>query len=212
MDLTTFLKQYKVTADAGNVPMPAHLGKVLDADFQYCLNQLGGKTFHNGLYRVYRWDQIAKYSQIVGKMFAAVDRKCAVFASDWLGRQFAVDFTEILDGKPSITCFDFGTPETFTTDTPILVFHNQDLTEKADITIEPVFFQQWWASNPTPIGFDQCISYKNPLFLGGEKTVDNLDVTDLEVHLEIMSQLWEQVKDLPEGTPIGEIRIDGDDE
>jgi len=53
----------------------------------------------------------------------------------------------------------------------------------------------------------QCFSYIVPPILGGEWEAANFEATDLAVHFGILGQIHLQVKDLPEATPIGEIRI-----
>ena len=58
MDLSRFLTQYAVTHDAGNAPIPTRLKRRVDSEILSCLDQLGGKTFNHGIYRVYRGDQI----------------------------------------------------------------------------------------------------------------------------------------------------------
>lgn len=55
----------------------------------------------------------------------------------------------------------------------------------------------------------QCYSYKVPPFLGGELAVDNFTPTDLSVHFSVLGQLYRQVKDLPAGTKISDIKIEG---
>ncbi len=55
----------------------------------------------------------------------------------------------------------------------------------------------------------QCFGYKVPPVLGGETEPGNLEPTDLDVHFGILGQIHRQVKDLPSGTPIGEIKIQG---
>jgi hypothetical protein len=49
--------------------------------------------------------------------------------------------------------------------------------------------------------------HKAPLFLGGKDSLSNLERTDLDVYLSLCAKLWNKVKDLPEGTPIGELII-----
>ncbi len=44
-----------------------------------------------------------------------------------------------------------------------------------------------------------------PLFLGGADEVGNLELSDMEVYWDMTSQLWEAVRDLPEGTKIGNV-------
>jgi len=54
----------------------------------------------------------------------------------------------------------------------------------------------------------QVFSFRTPPALGGEVAVENFEATDLEVHFSIMGQIHRQIADLPEGTPIPQIRID----
>lgn len=53
----------------------------------------------------------------------------------------------------------------------------------------------------------ECFSFKIPPALGGEFTPDNFEPTDLQVHFNLLGQVHRQIKDLPPGTPIDEIRL-----
>jgi hypothetical protein len=53
----------------------------------------------------------------------------------------------------------------------------------------------------------QVYSHKQLLVLGGADDIDNVETTDVSVHMSIHGQVHRQVKDLPEGTPISEIKI-----
>lgn len=55
----------------------------------------------------------------------------------------------------------------------------------------------------------ECYSWKKPPGLGGEMEPDNFEPTDLSVHFSILGQIHRQVKDLPPGTKISKINIDG---
>jgi hypothetical protein len=55
----------------------------------------------------------------------------------------------------------------------------------------------------------QCYSYKKPPVLGGEIELGNFEPTDLSVHFSILGQIHRQVKDLPPGTKISDIKIEG---
>lgn len=46
------------------------------------------------------------------------------------------------------------------------------------------------------------------LFLGGEDSLENMEVSDMEVYWDMTDQLWEAVKDLPEGTKIGNVSFE----
>jgi hypothetical protein len=54
----------------------------------------------------------------------------------------------------------------------------------------------------------QVYSHKQMLVLGGSDEIENIETTDVSVHISIHGQVHRQVKDLPEGTPISDIRIE----
>ena len=53
----------------------------------------------------------------------------------------------------------------------------------------------------------RVFSFKHPPALGGDYDRDNLDMTDIEVHFSLTGQTFEQINDLPDGTPISEVKI-----
>lgn len=54
----------------------------------------------------------------------------------------------------------------------------------------------------------EVYSHKTPLVLGGADDIDNVEVSHVAVYLGMMGQIHEQVKNLPDGTPINQIRIE----
>lgn len=62
------------------------------------------------------------------------------------------------------------------------------------------------------LGPGQCFSFIHPPALGGEFEVENFEPCDAQVHFSMLGQIHEQAKDLPPGTPIGEIKIVGDED
>lgn len=58
------------------------------------------------------------------------------------------------------------------------------------------------------LGPGQCYSYKKPPVLGGEIEPGNFEPADLSVHFSILGQIHRQVKDLPPGTKISDIKIE----
>ncbi len=57
-------------------------------------------------------------------------------------------------------------------------------------------------------GANECLSFKHPPVLGGQIDPDNFEACSILVHFSIAGQLHQQVKDLPPGTKIGEIKIE----
>jgi hypothetical protein len=208
MDLTLFKKSFHVTDDMGNSVLPLGISKRVDGKFCYCLEELGGKIFSDGIYRVYRWDQIESKTNLIWRVFEATRNQVVIFAADWSGRQFGIDCAEQTnDGEPSVECFDVGAVKSFCTDNDILTFHNRILVEKSDAALAKPFFQCWKKLHPKPIPASKCVGYKTPLFLGGKDDLTNLELTDLDVYLEFCAQLWERVKSLPSGAGVDRISI-----
>jgi hypothetical protein len=54
---------------------------------------------------------------------------------------------------------------------------------------------------------EQIYDFSTPPVLGGELAVENLRPVDFQVALNIAGQIHEQVRDLPPGAPIGQIKI-----
>jgi len=53
----------------------------------------------------------------------------------------------------------------------------------------------------------ECYDFKIAPILGGETTLESLELRSFELVLNIAGQVHEQVKDLPEGTPVGQVTI-----
>ena len=53
----------------------------------------------------------------------------------------------------------------------------------------------------------EIYSFQIPLALGGKGELSNVEANDIEVHFSIAGQLQHQCKDLPEGTPIRNIKL-----
>lgn len=53
----------------------------------------------------------------------------------------------------------------------------------------------------------EVYSHRHLLVLGGSDCIENVEATDVSVHISIHGQVHRQVQDLPEGTPISEIKI-----
>lgn len=58
-------------------------------------------------------------------------------------------------------------------------------------------------------GENECLSFKHPPILGGQIDPDNIEVSDVAVHFSIAGQIHKQVKDLPPGATINELRFVG---
>lgn len=206
--LADFLRRYVVTADVGDGSVIGTGLEGVDEDLRAVIGLLGGKTFESGLYRVYRADQLVPRTQAVSRIFDINRPRAVVFAADWLGRQFAVCDSREPGSRRTVTCVDAGGADGFDTEQTIVEFHTQALVRQASAALAYPFFQEWMGANPSEIPPDKCVGYRIPLFLGGKDDLSNLELMEMGVYWHLCSELWDQVKDLPEGAPVGEITFD----
>jgi hypothetical protein len=91
-------------------------------------------------------------------------------------------------------------------------FHNDELVDEADAALARGFFHDWIAAYAPelPLGVQECVGYRVPLFLGGADDVSNLEPSVLAVYWSLCGQLRTRTVELPPGTPIHGVRIDTD--
>ncbi|HET9655067.1 MAG TPA: T6SS immunity protein Tdi1 domain-containing protein [Kineosporiaceae bacterium] len=173
--------------------------------------RFGGCTFGRGLYRVHTERSAQAATQLVINAFPEYRGRVSCFGFDWLGRQFALDSGRGTPDDPEVLMFEPGTGESLEASVPFSRFHDEELVDYTDDILAARFFSEWMsASGGSEIGFDQCVGYRTPLFLGGDDVVANLEVSDIDVYWTIMGQLRLQVMSLPPGTQISGVRLEND--
>ncbi|MCH5200888.1 MAG: hypothetical protein J1F60_07995 [Oscillospiraceae bacterium] len=154
-------------------------------DMDSFLEVYGGKTFLNGLYRVYSPTDAEKWTDTVGKAFPPYFGKIRVFGFDWLGRHFAIN-----KATGTVLLFEPGTGDVFDIPADFVDFHNVEIAEHHTDSLASEFFHDWYEANDHfVLPHNKCAGYKVPLFLNGDDEIYNLEVSDMEVYWELMSQL-----------------------
>ncbi|MCL2152512.1 MAG: DUF1851 domain-containing protein [Oscillospiraceae bacterium] len=154
-------------------------------------NEFQGMEFGDGIYRVFRTDDIPKWKKIISGAYNDFRRYFEPFGFDWLGRCFAVDLRK--KTKSNILMFEIGTAEVLEIPCNIIEFHNKEIPLNGEACLSKSFFAQWRASNRQNINYSECIGYKVPLFLNGEDSVQNLELSDMEVYWSVISQIKNQI-------------------
>ena len=126
----------------------------------------------------------------------------------WLVNQFGDAFIVVPDG--SIHVLDLGTG------TLMHVADNREdfadrIAHNADAWLLTYLIDECTASGKF-LAAGQCYGYKVPPMLGGKYTVENVEPTDLSVHYQLLAQIVEKMKGLPEGTPISQVALQLDRE
>jgi len=154
-------------------------------EITYFKQKYQGMTFGNGLYRVFNKAAIDKWKQIITEGYPGFENYFEPFAYDWLGRCFAVD---IRNGKMgNVLMFEIGTADVLEIPCNFMSFHEEEIPHYHDSCLASSFFNEWRIYNTDDLQNDKCVGYKIPLFLGGTDTVDNLEVSDMEVYWNVCS-------------------------
>ena len=144
-----------------------------------------GETFANGLYRIFDSKDLAKWTEIVRKAFPKFSQEIKLFGFDWLGRIFAVDLDD-----DTVLLFEPGTGEVIHIPVNLVDFHNEEMPQYPQDCLAINFFNDWYkANNNYVLKHNQCAGYEVPLFLNGKDTMENLEISDMEIYWEIMMPL-----------------------
>jgi Domain of unknown function (DUF1851) len=169
-------------------------------------DEFEGTSLEKGLYRIHETGNIDKWTSIVENAFPDFKDKIVCFAYDWLGRQFAICTNPVLNDNFLVIRFDVGSGIVYETMKNFLDFHNCEVIEHCENNLDSTLFFDWLDNN-SPLNFEKCLSYKIPLFLGGEKDLSNIELSNMELYWDLFGQILKQVKILPSGSKITKISI-----
>lgn len=176
--------------------------------FESFMRRYSGCSFELGLYRVHEIAEIRRWTGLCLEAFPSFENRIVCFASDWLGRQFALDFARVDQGERLVLMMEPGTGEALEIPVGFMEFHDSELVNDREAALADSFYQLWLNSGGTQPDQAQCIGYTQPLFLGGKDDISNLERTDMEVYWSICGELMAQTRDLPPGTPVGNVSIE----
>jgi hypothetical protein len=171
-------------------------------------DELGGASFGQGLYRTVSNRNHAAFIQRVADVFPAYSGRVFPLAFDWLNRMICADFERTVQSHPLVLILSHLTNEV--TEIPVTVdaFHNDDLVQHRNQLLEADMFHEFLRLHGlSHLSYTACAGLSIPLFLGGEYSVDNLEVNDTDVEWSVTAQLLRQVQGVENGAVIGSVRI-----
>lgn len=146
---------------------------------------LNGKSFLNGMYRLFKTDDIEKWTAVTEQAFPLYKNRISVFGYDWLGRIFGLN-----KKTGTVLLFEPGTGEVLDIPASFEDFHNIEIADYHEDSLASNFFKEWFSANGKyELKYNECAGYKVPLFLNGDDIIENLEVSDMEVYWEIMMSL-----------------------
>lgn len=175
--------------------------------FRKKVRPAGGIPVLDYAYRVHRSEDIARFTVCAAEVFPKWAGQIECFGADRMGRQFALDRSRMVAGKPQVALLDPETQEVFEIPCGYQEFHEIELVQHPNETVEYERFEKWLASGGRAPKYGECVSFKTPLFLGGSDTFDNLMVSGLEVYWSINGQILSRIRGLPKGAAINKLTI-----
>ena len=200
------------TFEAAFTPDVAPPGSVISSELSEpylgpLLAKWGGTSFNGGIYRLIHPKYIRDWVRIAECAFPSFRDRLVPFGLDWLGRLFAIDLGRTVAGSPAVTLLEPGTGEALEIACTAESFHESELIEYREESLAASFYEAWLrAGGPRP-GPTECVAYRQPLFLGGIDTVENLELANLHVYWGIAEQLIRKVRGLPLGAVIENISV-----
>ena len=146
---------------------------------------LNGTSFLNGMYRLFKTEDIEKWTAITERTFPLYKGRFSVFGYDWLGRIFGLN-----KETGTVLLFEPGTGEVLDIPSSFEDFHNVEIVDYHEDSLASSFFKEWFLKNDKyELKYSECAGYKVPLFLNGDDVITNLEVSDMDVYWEIMMPL-----------------------
>ena len=146
-------------------------------------------SFDNAVYRIHRTEDIPAWTKNVENALPQYAGRIVCFGFDWLGRHFALNKAKIENNQMTVLLLEPGTGETLDIPASFSDFHNIDLVQYRNDVVASDFHAEWIGNKGSVPMHDQCVGYKVPLFLNGSDTVDNLEISDMDVYWSICGQL-----------------------
>lgn len=166
-----------------------------------------GASYQNGLYRIPSITSMERWTGLAIEAFPYLRGRLLCFGFDWLGRMFSLDFGRMTNGQCLVMMLEPGTGQALEVPVTFMDFHNNELVQYRNEAVAMNFYEQWCSSGGKAPMWEQCIGYKNPLFLNGGDVVENLEAIDMEVYWSIAAQLLTRVRQLPEGSRVRGVSI-----
>ena len=177
--------------------------KKIPFKYSELLLDIGGYSFNNGLYTIHTLESSLKWAELLSTYFPGYKNEILPFAFDWLGRQYCV----ARKGYEGIYVFDPVDLEDYFLAQNLIDYHNITLIDDSDI-LDAIYFKEALQTlGLVGLNSGQCLGYKLPLFLNGKADSSNYEIIDVEIYWDTQFQIFNQIKDLPEGTRINKVAV-----
>lgn len=191
-----FLTQYGVTTQAESLMLgdiKFNLNSEDEIDVVALFSCFNGASFNDGELRIVDANNIRQWQENILKIFDIGVETTVPLAYDWLGRIF---------------CFQVATPEnprhikmyvpysanSFEIPCSLEDFFNNVLINNREAAIEAALFSHFKKSLKFhSLPNNKCVGLIKPTFLGGDLSIENMEISDIEVYWDILGQIFGQI-------------------
>ena len=201
----TFSANYRETSRADSSAVNPLLLAAVESHavgFTELMGRFGGVSFNEGLYRLHPAQDVLEWTAIVEEAFPLCHGRTVCFASDWLGRQFALDKARLEDGQLQILLVVPGSGERLQIPATLQSFHEHELIEHAMDAVAGELYRVYREAGGAPPAPGQCVGYKVPLFAGGEDAVENLELVDMKAYWVACGQAYQAANPAPDDAAV----------
>jgi hypothetical protein len=176
---------------------PPHAGGLIVAR-DWC-----GASFGHGLIRFHDAASGPLAQENVESAFGVPGDQVGWVAFDWLGRQFGFVVPDGMGPETTMTVVaDVGLGEFVTMGGAGALLECVVDGSIAENLNQSTFQEFRSRTGLAQLEFDSCVGFKHPPFLGGDTSLENLEVSDLDVYWTLLGQIYRQVADAPAGTVV----------
>ena len=167
--------------------------------------EIGGYSFENGAFHVFEKNEICEWADTIKTLFPSVDI-CIPVGRDWLNRVYAIKHGN--DFSSHVILFSHITDEFFSLGVNIRQFFDSFLIEEYENLLDMAIFGDFVEGNDIKLPLVQSgIQMKTPLFLGGNYSVDNMELIDPKIDWDIVTQLLLQTRGMEVGQSVSGVEI-----
>jgi hypothetical protein len=195
-----YLKKFSVDLLSTNPVITSDMTSV--AEF---LETMSNYSWNGGLYRTLEISQQSEWKKIIGDLFDGYEKRVVPFGYDWLGRMYCLDASRVQGGQPFVLLIDPSPVKVYEIPANITGFYNDVLVDNYDQVLEPELFDTLICKNSLIKNY--CFGLNVPEFLGGEFTAKNLDLIDLRLYWQLITQIWKGSANYPNGTSIKSVTL-----
>ncbi len=198
--LARFLQLFEVDEGASPVPDGGRLSGGIDGAAILAL--VGGRSFNLGAFRTFSTESSKDWNDVISDAFPAYKGIIRCIGFGWDGQVIAEVLRDREDIERGVAIFNPNTAETLNAPVSIVDFMNDMIGDDEEDVLEAGLYLTWLKADKTPVQIDECVGYDVPMFVGGDQSMENMNVIDFEVYWDISRDLIKKYFDAEDGDAI----------